>query len=230
MSTRFAFFEVKGLEDIGFDDLSDAVSGNRFNSKSTSGFMVDKRSSNSLESRFVEKVVLTDTFTDPFGNAYSQERIQFNELRFLQRTQRPQLTVWNSNPAFKAFSGRLLELADFRLSISPLAWQPLDVAEEFHSEFQSVVVYAAVPHPVNITPAVVVRLAFEGSEDVRKHVRSFLKLRKAKFSGLKFQFETESRTVKCEVKECGTLALFGESDPLLVERTLGIVDALCAKS
>ena len=149
MSTRFAFFEVKGLEDIGFDRLSDAVSGNRFNSKSTSGFMVDKRSSNSLESRFVEKVVLTDTLTDPFGNAYSQERIQFNELRFLLRTQRPQLTVWNSNPAFKAFSGRLLELADFRLSISPLAWQPLDVAEKFHSEFQSVVVYAAVPRHRN---------------------------------------------------------------------------------
>ena len=230
MSTRFAFFEVKGVEEIGFDRLSDAISANRFNSKSTSGFMVDKRSSNSLESRFVEKVVLTDTFTDPFGNAFSQERIQFNELRFLLRTQRPQLTIWNTNPAFKAFSGRLLELADFQLSISSLVWQPLDVVERFHSEFQSVVVYSAVPHPVNITPAVVVRLAFDGSEDVRKHVRSFLKLRKAKFSGLKFQFETESRTIKCEVKEGGTFALFGESDPLVVERALGIVDALCAKS
>ena len=73
------------------------------------------------------------------------------------------------------------------------------------------------------------RLAFEGSEDVRKHVRSFLKLRKAKFSGLKFQFETESWTIKCEVKEGGTLALFGESDPLIVERALAIVDQLCAK-
>jgi len=230
MSTRFAFFQVKGLLDIGFDRLSNAVSDNRFNSKSTSGFMVEKRSSDSLESRFLEKVVLTDTFTDPFGNAYSQERIQFNELRFLLRTQSPQLTVWNSNPAFKAFSGRLLEFADFRLSISPLVWQPLDVVEKFHSEFHSVIVYAAVPHPVKITPAVVVRLAFEGSEDVRKHARSFLKLRKAKFSGLKFQFETDSRTIKCEVKEGGTLALFGESDPLVVERVLGIVDDLCATS
>jgi len=230
MSTRFVFLEIKGLEDIGFDRLSDAVSANRFNNKSTSGFMVDKRSRNSLESRFVEKVVLTDTFTDPFGNPYSQQRIQFNELRFLLRLQRPQLTVWNTNPAFKAFSGRLLELADFRLSISPLVWQPLDVVEKFHCEFQSVLVYAAVPHPVNITPAVVMRLAFEGSEDVRKHVRSFLKLRKAEFSGLKFQFEAESRTIKCEVKEGGTLALFGEGDPLVVARVLGIVDALCATS
>ena len=230
MSTRFTFFEVHRLEDIGFGHLTDAVANDRFDNKSTSGFMVDKRSSNSLESRFIEKVVSTDTFTDPFGNAYSQERIQFNELRFLLRTQRPQLTVWNSNPAFKAFSGRLLELADFRLSISPLSWQPLDVVEKFHSEFQSVVVYAAVPHPVNVTPAVVVRLAFEGSEDVRKHVRSFLKRRKAKFSVLKFQFETESRPIKCEVKEGGTLVLFGESDPLVVGKTLGIVDALCAVS
>lgn len=201
MSTRFTFFEVKGLEDIGFGRLSDAVSNNRFHSTSTSGFLVDKRSSNSLESRFVEKVVLKDTSTDPFGNAYIQERIHFNELRFLLRTKRPQLIIWNSNSTFKAFSGRLLELADFRLSITPLGWQPLDVVEKFYSEFESVVVYAAFPYPVNITSAVVVRLAFEGSEDVRKHVRSFLKLRKAKFSGLKFQFETESRTIKCEVKE-----------------------------
>lgn len=230
MSTRFAFFDVNGLEDIGFDHLNDAISADRFDNKSTSGFMVDKRSRSSLESRFVEKVVLADTFTDPFGNAISQERIQFSELRFLLRTKRPQLTVWNSNPAFKAFSGRLLELADFRLSITPLAWQPLDVIEKFHSEFQSVVVYAAVPHPVNLTPAIVVRLAFEGSEDVRKHVRSFLKLRKAKFSSLKFQFEIESRTIKCEVKEAGTVALFGESDPLVVERALGIIDALCANA
>jgi hypothetical protein len=228
MSARFAFFEVKGLEDIGFEILSDAVSSNRFNNKSTSGFIVDKKSNTFLESRFVEKLVMTDTFTDPFGNAYNQERIQFNELRFLLRTQRPQLTVWNGNSAFKAFSGRLLELADFRLSIKPLIWQALDVVEKFHSEFQTVVVYAAVPHSVNITPAIIVRLAFEGSEDVRKHVRSFLKLRKAKFSSLKFQFESESRTIKCEVKEGGTLALFGECDPFLVEKALGIVDDLCA--
>lgn len=229
MSTRFSFFEVKGLADVGFECLNDILSANRFSSNSATGFLFDKRSRNLTEARFIEKVVLVDTFTDPLGNEYRQERIQFSELKFHLRTTRPQLIVWNSNPTFRAFTGRLLELSDFRLSITPLAWQPLDVVEQFNSEFQSVLVYAVVPYPLNVTPSIVVRLAFEGSEDVRKHVRAFPKLRKAKFSAIKFQFESDSRIMKCEVKESGTFTLFGEPDPLIVDRTLSIVEKFCAK-
>jgi hypothetical protein len=230
MSIRFSFFELKGLEDIGFKSLSDSISANPFGNHSVSGFLLEKRSESFVESRYVEKVVLADTLVDPLGNEYHQERVQYNDIKFELRIQCPQLIVWNTNAAFQSFLGRLLELSDFRLSITPLSWQPLTVVEHFQSKFDSVMVYAAVPYPLSITPSVVVRMSFEGAEDVRKHVRAFPKLKRAKFSRIKFQFQSDSRVFKCDVKENGTLMLYGETDPLVVEKALLIVDELCTQS
>jgi hypothetical protein len=229
MSTRLAFFDLQGLEEVGIERLGDALSSNRFTDDSTTGFLIDRRNNSALESRFIEKVVVSDSFTDPLGNSYTQKRVLFNELRFLLRKDRPQLVVFNTNSAFKAFTGRLLELSDFRLSITPLALRPVQVVEHFETEFEAMIVYAAYPHPINYSPSVIIRLGFEGTEDVRKHVRSFTKARNITYTTLRFQFSTPAGKMKCEIKETGTLVLYGECDPLIVEKAMTVIDKICAK-
>jgi hypothetical protein len=224
MSTRIAYFELGELRDDKFRKITDEISKQQFTTRSATGFLIDRRDNRSLESRFVEKVTSVETFVDPFGNEFKQERTHFNEIKFQLRKSKPELIVFNANSAFKAFTGRILQFADFQLSITPLEWAPLKIVERFEKEFENLTVYAAIPQPLSVSPSVSVRLAFEGSEDVRKHVRNFTKNRNTHYLSLKVQFTFASTTIKCEIKDNGSLVFFGETDPALLEKAMEIVE------
>lgn len=218
MSTRLSFYDVPQLKGGVLEELATKVSTNRFTSRASTGFLVDRISARRLDARFVVKVLSVDELTDPLGRKYTQETVSYSEQRFVLQDTYPNLVVYNPNHAFTLLSGRLLEFSDFQISLIEFAWQPEKVFTFLEERARPARVYAAKVDGISLGKGVEARMSIEGGgDDIRAQARSYFKSKPMRFTSLKAEFEYARQRRKCEIRADGGVTIFGEFDPAFVD-------------
>lgn len=147
-----------------------------FSSKSDEGFIVDRWRKDTIEARYVERVVLEEEVVDPFGLKSISNRTAFYQTGFIVSGDASLVELVNPGRGVQRFVSRLLELTDFSLVIEPRrvavrAWgsqvSTLLEAPNFVSLLQV--------SDVAVAPGIRGRFAFSGAQDVRGTATAFLK-------------------------------------------------------
>ena len=202
----------------------DGIAAEKFDSSQTAGFLIDRESTRQVEGRYVQKVSAVETLRDPFGKSYNFERTFFTEQRFWLRLKPPGLILFDSNSAGRILTGRLSDFSDFRISLENIDWLPENLLMAFVERFGPVRVYAATVDEIKLSPSAAVSLLFESTDDVRPHVRRFLKGKQSTFESLKIEFTFSGSSKRCELRKNGTVQIYGDYDPSLTMLVIQLVE------
>lgn len=98
-------------------ELAKRLGSMPFNEGAESGFLLDRARDNYLEARFIEKSEYVETFSDPFGNSQSINRIAYKQVEFSFTKNVPQLELRTPPRGLSGFQSALLKASDFSMSI-----------------------------------------------------------------------------------------------------------------
>lgn len=142
-----------------------------FTQNSFDGFVIERTRDNSIEARFIEKIAYNEVTTDPFGNEETFERVTYRSVNFSLFSEFPHIEIKDCQRSTKEFVGKLLELCNFSLSVSPISVNLFDWVEEFQQHLeQSVYIDALQISGLVLEGGVSAKVLLKGNKDVREAV------------------------------------------------------------
>jgi hypothetical protein len=194
--------------------LASALQARRFTETNTSGFVLDEVRPGHLSGRYVQRSIVLEQVTDPFGNTVSNERVVFNQVRFRYQSAQPQLELTDSPRAKAAFVAELMVALDARATIAPVQLDVRSALRALEKTVGKVVVSRLDVRGVALDGAVVANLVFEGAREVRKSAAEFLQTKDFPIARARANWNQDGSRVLCEITVRG-VRFPAESDELL---------------
>lgn len=91
-----------------------------FYESSQSGFIINKTREDIISGKYITKENIKDIITDPFGKNSSYERIIYNQIDFCIFKDISLLEIKNPPRSINNFANKLLEILDFKLTLSQI--------------------------------------------------------------------------------------------------------------
>jgi len=140
-----------------------------FTSETIEGFLVDRVRDTHIEARHVEKVFITDTIADPLGDQQVYQRTEYRQTTFRVATGYPELELTDSPRGIQAFTSRMAEICDFKVSIAGLEIDVLLWAEKLMKIFpEQFAMIGAQASGIALEEGVTARIVLAGTVDVRQ--------------------------------------------------------------
>jgi hypothetical protein len=223
---RMAFFNAKGLSTELISVMVKHMRNELFQKEDNAGFLIEKHTSEMISGKYIEKYPIVETITDPFGVQTTFEHHDFKVAKFRLSLDSDSLIAFNSSSVTKNMIGRLSEFSDFSISLTPYEFDLTKVADLVAASFDDSRVYNAHIRSQTLSSTTLVKMIFESSEDVRKHVSQFVNIENVSYSALKFEFNAFGMRRKCEIKKAGIVTLFGGTDLALSEKLIQLFEKL----
>ncbi|MFG1362374.1 hypothetical protein [Xanthobacter versatilis] len=101
-------------------ELATKLEAHAFREEMSDGFIVDKVRDSRIEGRFVERIELSDQTTNPFGERFSFDRVEFRQINFRITASTPGLEVAGTTAGSPRLANKLAEICNYRLAVSDL--------------------------------------------------------------------------------------------------------------
>lgn len=163
------------------------------------GFEVTKRRRDRIEGTYYSRHENTITYTDPFGQEYSNAYVNYDSIAFTISDAPIGIELYNPPATIKPFFLLLSEYSSFQASIARLNLSLLSWIEELEAQTKSLKVsrllYASIP----ISSHTSINVNIVGDEDVRRYIKNFPN-GVAKKARLEFLIENEVAVVDISSK------------------------------
>lgn len=171
-----------------------------------SGFLVTRVRENSIEARFIEKIVSEETITDPFENEIRFERISYIETAFRFSDEFPEVELRNAPRSIGPFSSRVSQICSFEagwanLNVDVLMWAD-NVQEQIGNQ---IVIDRAHVKDVVFDEAVNFEATLSGTRDVRPSMKALLGERQHTLDKLHFSVNSGAREVRVQISADGSM-------------------------
>lgn len=161
---------------LSMSELAQKLRRRPFNEINLDGFVVDRVRENFVEARYIEKKRVIDTATDPFGSEVVTERFVFNHYPFRASVGALGLELLDCPRNSLLIVSRLIELANFSLSISPVDVDVVVWSEKVRSLLKGQVIANLMQvGGVEVERGIIARIVIKGDADVQDALKSFVK-------------------------------------------------------
>ncbi|MCJ2038807.1 hypothetical protein MKK55_07535 [Methylobacterium sp. J-059] len=197
-------------------EMAKKIQQTAFMPEATDGFVLDRARDNEIEARFVEKIDVHQTVTDPFGGAVEFDRIEYRQWRFRLTTLSPGLELLGSTKGSNALAYRLAELSRNELTLSNLNINVLS----WLARFQEIGGYhgfidAMQVGNINLGQSVKARAIVRGREDVKSYVADFLAHNPHDIEKVQFKISGRDRRTISLSNSAGCVITGGGSEPII---------------
>lgn len=149
------------------------------------GFLLDRARDNFLEARFIERSEYVETFTDPFGNSQSIERVVYKQVEFSLSKNMPQLELRSSPRGLSGFQNALLKASDFSMSIENCKVDLLKWTRAIERALGARgTLRGAVASDIELADGAIARIGISAPKDARNALAEILTGRKHNLSTL----------------------------------------------
>jgi hypothetical protein len=147
-----------------------------FTNETDDGFLVERVRDTQIEARYIERLPVTESTLDPFGNEHVYERVEYRQTSFSISDEYPQMELTNPPRATQGFNSRLAEIGNFSLTISPIEADVMSWADELSKVFPDrFIVDAIQASGLIVEQNVTARVILSGTVDVRGSLKRFTK-------------------------------------------------------
>jgi len=143
----------------------------QFTPDSFDGFVIERIRDNTIEARFIEKIIYSEITIDPFGREETFERVTYRSVNFSLFSEFPHIELRNCQRSTKEFVSKLLELCNFSLSVSSISVNLFDWVEELQQYIeQSLYIDSLQLSGLVLEDGVSAKVLLKGNKDVREAV------------------------------------------------------------
>lgn len=193
MLRRVKWMLIKPFDKIIFDQIVSAITLDQFTSNATSGFLIDTRRSEYIESRFIQKFETKEIILDPFGNESEIIRVSYTQLGFRLQKKAPQLELYDCPRNLNSFVNRLGEFTKGSVAVYPPEIAVESWLEILAKRANLMTVTGALISDLEFENNIFANIALSGESDVRKEIKNIVGKRKYLLSqaAVKIRFEDE---------------------------------------
>ena len=203
---------------LSIRQLAQKIRGDILTPDKMSGFLVTRIRETSIDARFIEKIVLEEVLTDPFGNETIFERVSYLETAFLFSNEFPEVELVNPPRSIGAFSSRIVQICNFEAAWSNLKVDVLVWADRIQKEVgQRVVIDRIHVRDVIFDEVMNFEAMLSGTRDVRPSMASLLGGRQHTLDKVHFSMQVGGSTVRVQLTSDATMqAPIAISDELIL--------------
>ncbi|MBA9067807.1 hypothetical protein FHR71_001542 [Methylobacterium sp. RAS18] len=171
--SRYKWYHAKWP--ISIKELGQQIKSASFQEGTKDGFVLDRVREEEIEARYVEKINVRESITDPFGSAIEFDRVEYRQWRFRASSLAPGLELMGSTRGSLGLAYRLADLANHRVAIKPINVNVISWLHEFlrSTEFSGIVDVMQVGQ-IGLGRSITARTIIKGREDVGAAVAAFL--------------------------------------------------------
>lgn len=114
---------------ISISTLAERLRANPFSDDTGDGFTLERVRNSVIEGRHFEKVVVSESVSDPFGKESTYELVTYRDTSFRLSRSYPQIELRNPPRSIRGFVNRIAELMQFNVAVESLSVDPLQWAD-----------------------------------------------------------------------------------------------------
>ena len=174
------------------------------------GFLLSETRPEYIHGRFIERIMLKEEVTDPFGQAIHYERVLFQETHFLVRYQHPHLEIRNAPRSISTFLSQLGRSFDFTVALTPIELDVMRLLSALEKQASSLTVSRITIADMAVATGVEAKCILVGERDVRRHLRLLTANRKFRITSVWAGFALERVELSVEIAAEGRVIICGE--------------------
>lgn len=110
---------------VSITTLAERLRTNPFTDEAGDGFTLERVRNSVIEGRHFEKVVVSESISDPFGKESTYELVTYRDTSFRLSRSYPQIELRNPPRSIRVFVNRIAELLQFKVAVESLTVDPL---------------------------------------------------------------------------------------------------------
>ncbi|MFC5864650.1 hypothetical protein ACFPT7_20240 [Acidicapsa dinghuensis] len=191
---------LAGSWPISVRQLAQKIRADVLTPEKMSGFLVTRVRENSIDARFIEKIISEEMITDPFGNEISFERTSYIETAFRFSNEFPEVELLNPPRSIGPFTSRMLQICNFEAAWSNLNVDVLEWADNVQRKIgEPITIDRAHVRDVVFDDAVNFEATLTGTKDVRPSMRALLGARQHTLDKLNLSASIAGRNVRVQL-------------------------------
>lgn len=185
-----------------FQRLAKAISSDQYTEAVTTGFIIDANRKSTLQARFIQKRIFTETIADPFGNSSTMDRTEYAQTQFVLSEKAPHLEIINASRSINPLINRLGELCEGRAAIYPPEKPVSELMEKAAQAARSVKVIGVLISNLQLSATATAKILVKGDEDVKRFLPKLAGDKKYTIDEAQLELTTSSgSTCRITIKE-----------------------------
>lgn len=155
--------------------LAKQLQNSKFTTESDEGFVIERVRDEFLEARYIERISFQQSISDPFGNTFVIDRLEFRQVDFTLTKAFPELELRMPPRGLKGFTGALLKASGFTMELEQHAVRLSKWIAALERQLGAKLIpRAAVASEIELEDGASARLAISGHRDIRPSLASLL--------------------------------------------------------
>lgn len=204
---------------LSLQTIGNRLKARAFSEHDREGFIVDRLRQRSIEARFIEKVVTSESVEDPFGNTESFERTLYKQVKFVLATEYPQIHLIDPPRSVKLFINRLAQVMDFQVAIDSVQIRPEEWIEGLIASGLDLERNGAELSEVSVSEHTSAKIVFHSKKDIAHDIEDFLAGRAFSIDRIAVLFTDGRLKVQAQLSSDGS-AKFSNDVPAAIAEML----------
>ncbi len=139
------------------------------------GFLIARSSKNLIEGKFIEKLIITERFDNPFGYTEENRIVKYQITKFCLTDETPiGLIVTDPPRSMRAFFAAIHRILGISSLISEITIDPLLWALNFENSFGKIKILNISSTGINIANNSLAKVSVTGEKDIRNDFMEFI--------------------------------------------------------
>lgn len=227
MILKTAWLKIDPLPEREFQRLCEAIGKDQFTEATTTGFIIDSARKSSMEARFIQKRIFTETILDPFGNESKISQTSYLQTRFTLRNRAPQLLVMNPPRAFSPFITRMGEHCQGKAAIYPPENDTNNLIAALIAQSTAAKITGILISDIQLKGPAVAKVLIKGTEDVKRAVQELVGSRRYSIKEAQLDVITSyGITLNITVKEASRFAIQTTDEEAALDYLRSVMEGL----
>lgn len=215
MILKTAWFKIDPLPPKEFEHLCQRIADDQFTEDTFTGFIIDSRRKSSIEARYIQKRVITETFLDPFGNESQATRTNYIQTRFTLQKKTPQLVVINPPRTIAGFITRIGEHCPSKTAIYPPENETKNLIQALSVRSVNIKTTGILISDIQLKGPAVAKVLIQGTGDITEGIQEMIRQRRHSVKESQLEVTTaEGVSMKITVKEASRFSIQTEHEEI----------------
>jgi len=204
--------------DWGFPltELSSKILSDQYSEDKGSGYILSKSNTKIITGKYIEKKVLLEVLTDPFGNEISNNKTIYNITNFTIKDEIIGLEIINPPRTIKPFLNSLHKKIGLGLVVSDIQVNPLTWLQAIERK-NPCIVNSILASGIKAESNGIAKLSMSGLKDIRNEFYNFLKEKESNIDCVKASISLDNISYKVELFKNSTSTMPSQSIDILKE-------------
>jgi len=194
---------------IPFRLISEEMLSYQFSKERNDGFILSRNVRDTIEGKFIQKIIIKDKIQDPYGEIISSNRINYNIVSFIlsKKHDFPSIELNNPPRLLRPFLNKITEFSNLDMTVTDIHTDPIKWLGYLEKKIGSTKVNYIECSGINVANKGTAKVIFRSAQDIRNGIPDILGKKKYIIDRIRCSFITPKYKGNVELSKNGSIKI-----------------------